>query len=591
MKCRLTILLIYFTLLISFQARGQYLSPTKIISYNSELYIALSTREAIVELALNNSETRDIELGFNPSSFKIYDGVLYVTNAELQGRLYAINIKSGKTLWKVDVGAYPSDMVISKNYAYIANRFENSISVVALSSHKVIKKLLCNREPISMAISPDSSYIAVTNYLPAMSSLDNLVAASVTIIDVTKQEVVKHITLENGTHSTYGVCFSKDGRWIYTTNILSRFMLPTTQVERGWMNTNALSVIDVDNLSLYNTVLLDNTSYGSANPAEVTVSGDGSELYVAISGCHEIAVIDLKEMMNLLAMSCKDDFLDIPYNISFLSDIKTRIPTAGRSPRHLLEKGGKIYVSCYFDSSIDVIDADGKTLVERIKIGCEPEMSSVRRGEAYFCDAAFCFQSWQSCISCHPGVRSDGLNWDLMNDGLGNPKNTKSLVLSHVTPPSMITGIRASAEIAVRAGISHIQFAERPEADAEDIDSYLKSLSPLKSPYLVKGKLSSRAKVGARLFIEAQCSSCHLGQYYTDCRKWDVGTGVDSETNIEFDTPSLREVWRTSPYLYNGAAKDIKEVLTKLNPDDRHGNTSKLSQYELDCLSEYVLSL
>ena len=43
------------------------------------------------------------------------------------------------------------------------------------------------------------------------------------------------------------------------------------------------------------------------------------------------------------------------------------------------------------------------------------------------------------------------LNWDLLNDGVGNPKNTRSLLLAHKTPPAMFLGVRANAEAAVRA--------------------------------------------------------------------------------------------------------------------------------------------
>ena len=75
-----------------------------------------------------------------------------------------------------------------------------------------------------------------------------------------------------------------------------------------------------------------------------------------------------------------------------------------------------------------------------------------------------CFQGWESCASCHPGGgRVDGLNWDLPNDGIGNPKNTKSLLLAHSTPPAMTLGVRSNAEAAVRAGIRHILFTVQPE--------------------------------------------------------------------------------------------------------------------------------
>ena len=101
-------------------------------------------------------------------------------------------------------------------------------------------------------------------------------------------------------------------------------------------------------------------------------------------------------------------------------------------------------------------------------------IDSVRLGEIYFNDATYCFQGWQSCNGCHPdNARTDGLNWDLLNDGMGNPKNCKSLLLAHETPPALITGIRPTAEIAVRAGFTHIQFTQIEEGQAKAVDKYL----------------------------------------------------------------------------------------------------------------------
>ena len=91
------------------------------------------------------------------------------------------------------------------------------------------------------------------------------------------------------------------------------------------------------------------------------------------------------------------------------------------------------------------------------------------------------------------------MNWDLMNDGVGNPKNCKSLLYSHVTPPNMISGIRAKAEVAVRAGFRYIQFYEPEEEMAECVDAYMKSLRPVPSPYLVDGELSEKAKAGRKV--------------------------------------------------------------------------------------------
>ena len=73
--------------------------------------------------------------------------------------------------------------------------------------------------------------------------------------------------------------------------------------------------------------------------------------------------------------------------------------------------------------------------------------------------------------------------------------------------------------------------------------------------------------------------------------KYDVGLGAATEVGKMFDTPTLAECWRTAPYLYDGRAPTMRDVLTVCNPDDAHGETKNLSDEEIDDLAEYVLSL
>jgi cytochrome c peroxidase len=184
------------------------------------------------------------------------------------------------------------------------------------------------------------------------------------------------------------------------------------------------------------------------------------------------------------------------------------------------------------------------------------------------------------------------LNWDLLNDGLGNPKNTKSLLLAHSTPPAMSLGGRDSVEAAVQAGIEHILFTKQPEEVASSINEYLKSLKPVPSPYLVHGKPSDAAQRGKKLFIRAGCVDCHVPGLYTDLRPHDVGTRASYDRPADkFYTPTLIEVWRTAPYLHDGSAAIMRDVVTTRNPHDEHGETSKLSQQDIDDLCTYVLSL
>ena len=70
-----------------------------------------------------------------------------------------------------------------------------------------------------------------------------------------------------------------------------------------------------------------------------------------------------------------------------------------------------------------------------------------------------------------------------------------------------------------------------------------------------------------------------------------MGLGLGPEKGRRFDTPTLTECWRTAPYLYDGRALTMRDVLTTCNPDDTHGETQNLTDEEIDDLAEYVLSL
>jgi cytochrome c peroxidase len=180
-----------------------------------------------------------------------------------------------------------------------------------------------------------------------------------------------------------------------------------------------------------------------------------------------------------------------------------------------------------------------------------------------------------------------------MNDGAGNSKNTKSMLLAHQTPPAMSEGVRMSAEEAVRSGFRHVLFVDRPEEESAAIDVYLKSLRPVPSPRLVDGRLSLAAERGRALFEgrRAGCSRCHPAPLYTDLKSHNVGSRSPIDRTGRFDTPTLVEVWRTAPYLHDGRYTTIKEVLTEGKHGLRRETEHPLSEREIDDLVEFVLSL
>src|SRR5690606_1007658 len=57
------------------------------------------------------------------------------------------------------------------------------------------------------------------------------------------------------------------------------------------------------------------------------------------------------------------------------------------------------------------------------------------------------------------------------------------------------------------------------------------------------------------------------------------------------DTPTLLGIWQTAPYLHDGSAPTLFDVLTTKNPDGLHGETSSLSETELRQLVAYLEQL
>lgn len=571
----------------------------------NELFVADETANHI---SIVNTATKEIQgrikLKGKPGGLVLSsdESKLYVTLTEPHGELLEIDLSTKQIGRQLELGHTPTSPIISPDgkTLFVCNRFNNTISQISLSSFSVKKTADADREPISISFAKNKNLLFVANHLPSGNANAAYHSAKVSVFNATTLEKRKDIDLPNGSNSLHQITISPDEKFAYVTHILARYNVPTNQVERGWINTNALSIIDIENQRYYCTVMLDDLDLGAANPYDVACNQDGTKLFVSHTGTNELSIIDRSKLHNRIRSIINGAhptiyaslLSEIQNDLGFLQDIRTRIKLKGKGAKGICLQAKKVFVSMYFSGSIEEIDLSEDITIKPILLGNQPAPTLSRQGEIFFNDATLCKQHWQSCSSCHPGdARVDGLNWDLLNDGIGNPKNTKSMLLAHATPPAMITGIRESAERAVRAGIEHILFTQQPIEVSNTIDIYLKSLKPVPSPYLKKGELSAAAKRGKKVFEKAGCTYCHSGPYYTNQESYNVGEGTGLENGRKFDTPSLTELWRTAPYLYDGKAKTVKEVLTIYNTKQKHGKTADLSEQEINDLEEYCLSL
>jgi YVTN family beta-propeller protein len=229
-----------------------------------------------------------------------------------------------------------------------------------------------------------------------------------------------------------------------------------------------------------------------------------------------------------------------------------------------------------------------------------------------------------SCALCHLDGGHDGRVWDFTDRGEGL-RNTISLRgqagdagaplhwsgnfdevqdfendirgpfggAGFMSDVEFLTGTRADPLGDLKAGVS---------AALDALAAYVNSLSDSgKSPYrAADGSMTPDALAGATIFSSLGCASCHSGPRFSDSPtglRHDVGTiKPSSGQRISgffdgVDTPTLIGLWDTAPYLHDGSAASLVDVLTTQNTAGLHGDVSGLTPAELNQLLQYLLQL
>ena len=316
----------------------------------------------------------------------------------------------------------------------------------------------------------------------------------------------------------------------------------------------------------------------------VAFSRLGDLVFVAIQGSNAVAVIDA-------------------YGGAQVGGIPT-----GAAPQGLaLDDEERLYVQNFLGRSLSVFDVAGllsgtgesaRLLAEIDLVENETLSDEVLRGKRIFYDASsseMSLEGYISCASCHLDGGQDGRVWDFTDRGEGF-RNTTTLrgrggtrlhgpvhwtgnfdeiqdvendIRSHFGGSGFLSdddfdrGTRSDPLGDAKAGLS-------PKLDA--LAAYVSSLTDVPtSPYRdAEGRLTAEGENGKRVFAEQGCAGCHGGAVFTDSAPGvlhDVGTaGAASGKRAGgplagFDTPTLKGVWATAPYLHDGSASTLAEAI------------------------------
>jgi YVTN family beta-propeller protein len=490
---------------------------------------------------------------------------------------------------------------------YTANRIGNDISVIDLASGVETRRLAAGRGASYLTPSPDGRSLYCTHIYPNIGLHRTPAESEITVVDAEQQIVRERQPLHN-VAGVFHVAFSSDGRLGIACQLRPKNLIPLAHVEHGSVFGDSLTLFGAD-VGEPVQVLIDELERYYTMPFGVVISQDKSAAYISTTGANSVTVIDIQRLLEFVRAASPRERSALANDLSASAHfVAARIPV-GRAPKGiaLSPDGSLLYVANRLDDTVSVIDTAARKVVRTIELGGPPELTPQRRGEQLFFDARFAFHNGFSCANCHLESTFDGLQWDLEPDGFGvDIVDNRLLEDVDGTEPFKWNG--GNPDLETECGPRTEKYFYRSQSysreELGDLVGYIKSMPLRPNRYrLPNGELTAAQERGKDIFERTrkkdgtpipeanQCGVCHAGRHYTNQKQVDVGSGKWSDRSPIIDVPQLTNIALTAPYLHDGSARSLEEIWTVFNPKDTHGVTNDLVKDELNDLIEYLKTL
>jgi YVTN family beta-propeller protein len=494
---------------------------------------------------------------------------------------------------RIEVGPEPRGVAIAADgkAAYVAVGVSNEVVRIDLDKKAVTGRVEVGREPRGLALTPDGKRLIVGNSR----------SKSVSVVDLGPFKVER--TTEMQGDNIRQIAVDASGKFSYAANMYNRgFATTKGNIDVGWVLGQRVTKVAIDGSEPFETLSLDPKGLAAADVHGLALSPNGKWLAVSSGGTHEILLFQLDGETLPWRTSGSRDVM--PFDLVKDSKRFRRIPAGGKPTELAFAPDGKtLFAANYLDDSIQIVDVESARLASSIDLGKPRQPSLARQGEILFHDATRSFNQWYSCNTCHSdGGHTNGLDFDTMNDGWHDysaihqrsRKKVPTLRRVAFTTPWTWHGWQDSLESATIESFTKSMQGTNPSNDeVKAMVAYLTSLEFPKNPHrTADGGLSEQARRGEAVFRSARaaCSTCHSGKEFTDGKIHTVGLEGDDDVYKGFNPPSLRGVYDKDPYLHDGRAKTLQQLLTgPHNPENLGGET--LSPAEVDDLVAYLKSL
>jgi YVTN family beta-propeller protein len=581
------------------------------------------------------------------------DGSLVYVVAQDGNALLVTDIKKGKVVQKIKVGNKPHTVILDRTgkKAYVSNQWSDNVSVVDLDNYKITdtlstgngpaglslssdekllyvvnsyssdltiidlesgietKRLTMGNNPTGAALSPDGSVLYVTSRRASIAHYGEPLVSELTVVNDKSKRIKTYLEMESA-YLMENVAFTPSGDLAVVTLVRPKNMVPSIQVEQGFMMTHGIGIIEQKENGRIIQLLTDEPNAYYPDPFDIVITPDGKRAFISNSGVNVITVVDIDSVRALIAESTPELLKLWPDHLGISSRYVIKRIQTGANPKGLAlsPDGRTLYVAEHLEDRIAVISTDNMETVKTIDLGGPGRITVTRKGRRLLNNAGHTFQNQYSCYTCHPDEHEDGLVYNMASKDMGrNMTNTQSLRDISDTPPFKWNG--KNQTVFKQDGMRFSTVLTRTEQfsypDLDAISSYI--MTGIKYPPNLRfnpaGKLSEAQERGKKVFERTKdnlgnvipennrCITCHPSPYYTNLKQVYVKTLAASDDSILFDTPHLNNIYASAPYLHDGRAKTLEEIWTLYGKEDKHGLVGDMTKNQLNDLIEYLKSL
>jgi len=615
LKCSSCHLYIQTSGIVHKMVNAKYYSPLNLTPSPDGKYLYVVAEEGNALLVVNtekNKVTKEIKVGVHPHSLVVSRNgkTAYVSN-QWSDNVSVIDLEKYIITDTLKTGGGPAGLTLSAdgNSLYSANSFSSDLSIIDIASGVERRRVFAGNNPTGVEISPDGNLVLVSSRRTLGLPYGDTLRCELTVVNDKKQRIAQRLDIKQA-YMMENIAFTPSGDLAIIPMIRPKNNVPTIQIERGWMMTNGIAIVEQKPSGRTIQLLLDEPNAYYADPFDIVITPDGKRAFVSHAGVDCISVIDIDAVRKLIEGS--DDRMLAAYSnyLGTSSSIVTKRIATGANPKGmaLSPDGKQLYVAEHLEDRIAIISTESLETTGNIPLGGPRRITVAREGRRLLNNAGGTFQNQYSCYTCHPDAHEDGLVYNMASKDMGrNITNTQSLRNIGDTPPYKWNGKNQS--IYKQDGMRFSTVLTRTEAfsykDLDALTAYIMSGIP-NPPNLIynpDGELTDAQKRGKEIFERThdskgfeipfvnRCVTCHPAPYFTNKLMVDVGTLAASDDSILFDTPHLNNIVYSPPYLHDGRAATLEEIWTIFGKTEQHGAVNDLNKIQLNDLVEYLKSL